>query len=82
MSFRIYIENLSGVMSNRILYTFHGQSITELDAELRQMLNIPSDVRVEIYDKRFGFSNRKLVTSLESMPPQQESLHVFLRKVC
>jgi len=82
MSFRIYIENLSGVISSRVFYTFRGLSLTELDAELRQMLTIPSSVRLDIYDKRFGCSNRQLVTSLDSMSPQQESLHVFLRKIC
>jgi hypothetical protein len=80
MSFRIYVENLSSVASTRILYTFRGATIQDLETELRSMLAIPVTVHVEIYDRRFGASHRQRVVSLETLPADHDALYVFLRK--
>lgn len=79
MPFRIYIENLAGIISNQTYFTYRGTSYDELITELRRRTNMPESVRVEIYDKRYGVMKRQLVSSLDTLPADHDELYVFLR---
>ena len=79
MSYRIYIENLSNVSHNKTLFTYRGISVPELESDIRDRCSLPPTVRLEVYDKRFGSSQRRLLTSLTELSKDHDSLHVFLR---
>jgi len=79
MPFRIYIENLSTILSNQTYFTYRGTSYDELISELRERASMPTSVRIEIYDKRYGVMKRQLLTSLDTLPAEHDELYVFLR---
>ena len=79
MAYRIYIENLSNIPHNQTLFTYRGNSVPELESNIRDHCFLSSAVRIEVYDKRFGSFQRRRVASLNDLPKDHDSLHVFLR---
>ena len=79
MAYRIYIENLSNISHNQTLFTYRGNSVPELESDIRSRCSLPTTVRLEVYDKRFGSFQRRRVASLNDLPKDHDSLHVFLR---
>lgn len=79
MAYRIYIENLSNIPHNQTLFTYRGNSVPELESDIRDRCFLSSAVRIEVYDKRFGSFQRRRVASLNDLPKDHDSLHVFLR---
>jgi hypothetical protein len=79
MAYRIYIENVSNIPHNQTLFTYRGNSVPELESDIRNRCFLPTTVRIEVYNKRFGSFQRHRVSSLNDLPKDHDSLHVFLR---
>lgn len=74
----VYIENAHNISSYTPIFNYNGDSIDELVNEVKNYLQIPdkSKINVTIYDKRFGYISRHLLTSLSK---DYEDVYIKLR---
>ena len=65
----VYIENAHNVSLYKPVFRYDGNSMEELENEIRKYLNIAEKQTVQIvmYDRRFGCTLRQVVTSLENI---------------
>ena len=79
MNLRVYIDNLSNISHYNVFFTFRGSELSELNKELQEKMKLSDKVILDIYNKRFGFSNRILLKSLNDLPPEWDEVHVIVR---
>lgn len=73
----VYIENAHNIRLYKPVLYYNGNSIQELEDEIRNYLDIGQkrDIKVIMYDKRSGCSSRHMLTSLEN----QTMLDVYVK---
>lgn len=72
----IYLDNAHNVSIYRPVMTFNGAKLDDLKQELRDRLGIPEKVNIEVYNRRLGGFNRKLLSSL---PQDCTDVYVLLK---
>jgi hypothetical protein len=75
----VYFDNLEGHSSNRIVSVYNGNTLAGLHEFVLDNLPyaVPDHVRIEYWDKPFGYSHRKQCGPLFSK--EEKDVHVLFR---
>ncbi len=72
----VYVENAHNLSLYTPVLTYYGANLDELKTKLRTALSLPPRIRVEVYDRRLGAMQRKL---LKALPQNLTDVYVLLK---
>ena len=74
----IYVENVSGISSNTIFFTYDGDSMDDIVKIFHETLPYRKGITYDFCDRKFGMCNRNVITD-PILPPHQDCIYVRVR---
>ena len=74
----IYVENVSGISSNTIFFTYDGDSMDDIVKIFHETLPYRKGIAYDFCDRKFGMCNRNVIT-YPILPPHQDCIYVRVR---